>query len=379
MIKSVVTFMSLGMGLVAAQDLRIVKAEYGHDNRYADVTDMVRRASTRGRLDMVVANETFGFDPAPAELKTMRIEYLVNGQPMREEVPENTRLVLPRGSVLGGPGYRDGGRRLRIVSAQYGVGNSMMDVTGALQNQVRDGVLVARVDPNTMGGDPARGRQKMLSVQYEYMGRTYTAQAPDFAELRLPGADVAPMGGGPYDISPGAPVGDLQIISAFYGSRNHRLDVGRAVSAYINGGQLRMRVNNDTMGVDPDRGADKMLRVEYAFNGQRDTVQVNEDNDLVLPRPGIGAVGVIPQQEPGYNNGIQILSAGYGAGNRFVDVTRILQARQDQNGGLRMNVTNDTMGGDPVRGPDKILKVDFQFQGRTLHKEVREGGQLTLP
>lgn len=370
--------MSLGMGIVTAQELRIVKAEYGHDRRYVDVTEILRRASIRGRLDIIVANQTFGIDPAPAEVKTLRVEYFVNGQPMREEVPENSRLLLPRGA---GPGYRDGGRSLRIVSAQYGAGNRVMDVTRLLQNQVRDGFLVTRVDPGVMRGDPARGRQKVLSVEYEYMGQVYRTQAMDFSELRLPDPNVvAPVGGGPYNVGPpvNAPVGDLQIISAFYGSRNHSVDVGRAVAAYVNGGQVRMRINNDTMGVDPDRGADKFLRVEYAFNGQRDTVQVSEENDLVLPRAGIGAVGVIPQS-PAYGNGIVILSAGYGAGNRFADVTRILQGRQAPDGTLRINVTNDTMGGDPVRGPDKTLKVDYQFRGQMLHKEVREGDQLLLP
>ena len=254
----------------------------------------------------------------------------------------------------------------------------MMDVTGLLQSQVRDGFLVTRVDPGAMRGDPARGRQKMLFVEYEYMGRRYQTQAPDFAELRLPEAGAA----GPIDVAPPpAPpmMGDLRIISAFYGSRNHFVDVGRAVAAYVINGQLRMRVNNDTMGVDPDRGADKVLRVEYEFNGQRDSAQVGEDNDLVLPRPGIGAVGVIPPSGGGYGGGIVILSAGYGARDRFVDVTRILQGRQGRDGTLRMNVTNDTMGGDPIPGPDKVLRVDYQFQGRTLHKDVREGDQLVLP
>ncbi len=378
--------MALGMGIVTAQELRIVRAEYGHDRRYVDVTEILRRASMRGRLDIIVSNETFGVDPAPAEVKTLRVEYFVNGQPMREQVPENARLLLPRGMAPmaptgAGPGYRDGGRSLRIVSAQYGAGNRVMDVTRLLQNQVRDGFLVTRVDPGVMRGDPAPGRQKILSVEYEYMGQMYRTQATDFSELRLPEPNVgAPVGGGPYNVGPpvNAPVGDLQIISAFYGSRNHSVDVGRAVAAYVDGGQVRMRINNDTMGVDPDRGAEKFLRVEYAFNGQRDTVQVSEDRDLVLPRAGIGAVGVIPQS-PAYANGIVILSAGYGAGNRYVDVARILQGRQAPDGSLRMNVTNDTMGGDPVRGPDKTLRVDYQFRGQTLHKEVREGDQLTLP
>lgn len=379
-----VTLMSLGMGIAAAQDLRITHAEYGHDRRYADVTEAVRRATFRGRLDIVAANQTFGFDPAPAEVKTLRVEYTVNGQPFREEFPENSRVLLPRGVAPNGPAtgvYPP--RRLRILSAQYGVGDRVADVTELLNRQVRDGVMIMRVDPVVLRVDPMPRRPKVLSVEYEFEGRVYRTQAPDYTELRLPEPNVAAGAGGPgpYDVTPPPPAqsfGDLRVISAFYGSRNHMVDVVRSVAAYVQGGQLRMRVNNDSMGVDPDRGANKILRVEYVFNGQRDSVQVNEDNELVLPRPGISAVGVIPPA-PSYDNGILILSAGYGAANRFVDVTRILQARQAPDGSLQMNVTNDTMGGDPFRGPDKVLKVDYQFQGRNLHKEVREGDRLVLP
>ena len=383
--RAAVTVLAIGTGIVAAQDLRIVKAEYGHDRRWADVTDVLRRASNRGQLDIVVDNNIFGFDPAPAEVKTLRIEYFMNGQQMREEIPEHARLTLPKGGVRSGGGFRENGR-LRILSAQYGAGDRVMDVTSMLQNQIRDGFLVARVDPGAMRGDPARGRQKTLMVEYEYMGRSYRTQAADFTELRLPERGVMAAGGGPFDNAPPiaqpqpvVPAGDLQIISAYYGSRNHYVDVSRAVAAYMNNGQLRMRINNDTMGVDPDRNADKFLRIEYSFNGRRDSVQVGENGDLVLPRPGIGDVGVIPSAPSFGNSGLIILSAGYGARDRFVDVTRILQGRQSQNGALRMNVTNDTMGGDPIPGPDKVLRVDYQIQGRTLHKDIREGDQLVLP
>ena len=111
-----IALMSLATGLAVAQDLRIVKAEYGHDRRYTDVTDILRRATIRGRLDIVVANQTFGFDPAPAEVKTLRIEYVVNGQPMREEAPEKSRLLLPKGAAPIGPasgGYPAEYRRTR--------------------------------------------------------------------------------------------------------------------------------------------------------------------------------------------------------------------------------------------------------------------------
>jgi len=283
-VKTGLVLMSLGAGLAAAQDLRITKAEYGHDTRWADVTDQVRRASRGGRLDMVVGNQTFGMDPAPAEVKSLRIEYFVNGRAMREEVPENTRLLLPHG-----PG----------------------------------------------GGD----------------------RRPEYRE------------------------GGLRILSAQYGSNRNRVDVARQVSAYVRGGELRMRVNNDTMGGDPDRGADKRLRIDYEINGQRDTVEVGEDNDLVLPRPGIGMAPEPPPPppQPAYGGRVTILSAQYGARDRFADVTRILRTRMGRDGRLQLPVGNDTMGGDPAPATPKVLRIEYEIQGRRLHKDVREGDMLVLP
>jgi len=124
-IRGAAALVLLSAGLMAAQNLRIVRAEYGHDTRWTDVTDLVRRASRGGRLDIVVSNQTFGGDPAPAELKALRIEYTLNGRPMQENIPENTRLVLPRG-YEGRQDFRDG---LTIVSAQYGSNRRRVDVS----------------------------------------------------------------------------------------------------------------------------------------------------------------------------------------------------------------------------------------------------------
>ena len=56
-----------------------------------------------------------------------------------------------------------------IVSAQYGEGRNRWDVTGRLRSMVRDGRISTRVDNDSMGGDPARGRRKSLWVTY-YVG-----------------------------------------------------------------------------------------------------------------------------------------------------------------------------------------------------------------
>src|SRR4030095_15550106 len=55
-----------------AQQYQILRAEYGADNRWADVTQQLKRiASSNSTFRM--GNSTFGVDPAPGVVKTLRI------------------------------------------------------------------------------------------------------------------------------------------------------------------------------------------------------------------------------------------------------------------------------------------------------------------
>jgi hypothetical protein len=49
------------------------------------------------------------------------------------------------------------------------------------------------------------------------------------------------------------------------------------------------------------------------------------------------------------------------------------------NGTLDVKVTNDNMGGDPNKGADKSLKVDYTFRGQRKRVVVKEGDRLKLP
>ena len=279
--RAAATLLTLGVAMMTAQELRIERATYGHDTRFADVTEILRHAVREGggRLDIPVSNDFFRMDPAPANPKVLRIEYLVNGQPMREEIPENARLVLPHGM----PPAPMGGR-LRIISAWYGAGDRKMEVTGMLQSMVREGTVVMPVNPDTLQADPARGRPKVLRVEYEYMGQAHRVEVPDFAQLQLP---------------------------------------------------------------------------EPAYMQQAPPL-------MAEPMPGPGGE-------------VRIISAGYGARDRFTDVTNIVRRFRGPDGFIRVKVNNTNLGGDPYIGADKILRIDYEFQGRRMHKELREGDMLTLP
>jgi len=75
---------------------------------------------------------------------------------------------------------------------------------------------------------------------------------------------------------------------------------------------------------------------------------------------------------------LEINKALYGKGGAGNDVTRRLQ-RMIQNNTLDVKVTNDNMGGDPNKGADKTLKVDYTYRGQHQHVVVKEGDRLKLP
>ena len=74
----------------------------------------------------------------------------------------------------------------------------------------------------------------------------------------------------------------------------------------------------------------------------------------------------------------QIIKAVYGKGGLGNDVTRRLQ-RMIQNNTLDVKVNNSNMGGDPNKGADKTLKVDYSYRGQRRQVVVKEGDRLKLP
>src|SRR6202158_1384458 len=76
--------------------------------------------------------------------------------------------------------------------------------------------------------------------------------------------------------------------------------------------------------------------------------------------------------------GLRILGASYGAGNTFVDVSQQLQS-QMQNDRLDIQVSNYTMGGDPLPNEPKILRVTYEWGGVRHQVTVPENQQLSIP
>ncbi len=177
--------------------------------------------------------------------------------------------------------------------------------------------------------------------------------------------------------------------SADYGYGNQRQDVTNIVKRLVNGSDFR--VNNTNMGGDPAVGRDKTLRI-VARNSSSQVRDFYYKEGHTVPawqftggptsgRPGWmpgGPGWSNPEPPPGNGHNLWIVSARWGYGGQWMDVTSRLQGMVNNNR-IYVNVTPETMGGDPIRGTPKELTVTYRHRGRQNSKVVVEGAILALP
>lgn len=348
--------------------LQITRATYGYGDHVRDVTGLISSQVRNNQLSLRVSNDTMGGDPAEGRTKTLTVWYTRGGRPEQTSVREGQILTLgggyPGGGYPGG-GYPGGGYPgtsggLRLLRAEYGVGDRWVDVTQRLNSQISNDRLSVRVTNETMGRDPAEEKVKTLVVWYVYGGRTANVTVNEKSTLNLPGSNPQYQSG-------------LQIMRAQYGADYRFRDVTGLLNSQVQGDRLRIRVTNETMGGDPAQDRPKTLIVSYVYNGEQGRTSVNEKDYLDLPGATSSWAGF-----GGAGGSLQILRALYGEGDRNADVTNRVagQLRGDQ---LNMLVTNDVMGGDPAEGRPKRLKVIYLWQGLRYETNVPEKGTLDLP
>src|SRR6266852_7437675 len=169
-----------------------------------------------------------------------------------------------------GVGAQDEG--WQIVRADYGFRNQRSDVTDILKDLVGRGGVNGRVVVNnqTMGGDPAPGRDKALRIfarnrrqeerEFDYNEggyidvRTFNVRQPDW--------DDRPDnygGRGQEDWN------GLRIIRAYYGVQGRTVNVTEMLRSRVRDGALTLVVTNSALGGDPAIGADKVLIVIYRY------------------------------------------------------------------------------------------------------------------
>ena len=206
-----------------APKLRILTARYGGDNRFNDVRDRLQGLVRDNAVAFKVDNVAMGGDPAVGKDKSLELTYEWNGGVYSASVKEGKSLTLPEAGarpiavappVAAAPAgrgadsdaARSAGNRsvvsapvagreitpigtaggLRIFYARYGAQGQDADVREQLRPLLQGETLRATVGLAAMGSDPAPGVRKMLTVIYEYRGRTYEKAAYDGEALTLP-------------------------------------------------------------------------------------------------------------------------------------------------------------------------------------------------
>ncbi len=182
---------------------QVVKADWGAGNRWMNVTNQVRRLLNSNRVVMV-NNDNMGGDPAYGAIKILRIQATNSrGQSQQFTYNEGSTINASQfynGGGPGGPGYPGnpgfrppnqgypggGNGSLQITRAYYGLNNRTNDVTQLLRGMVRNGTLAVQVNNNNMGGDPAKGGDKVLTVIYRFQGREQTSTVKEGNTLRIP-------------------------------------------------------------------------------------------------------------------------------------------------------------------------------------------------
>jgi hypothetical protein len=197
------------------------------------------------------------------------------------------------------------GESWQVIRADYGYNSLRTDVTDLLTDLISRGGVNGRVAVNnqTMGGDPAVGKDKTLRVfaknrrgeqhEFDYREDSYLDatifsvrrdDADDYRRDRddgrgYPRYDRGDDYGGKYRQD----FRGLAILWGFYGVQGKTIDVTGLLRRMVRDGALTVVVNNSSMGGDPAIGADKMLIVIYRYQGREQAVAIAEDSRLTIP------------------------------------------------------------------------------------------------
>ena len=198
----------------------------------------------------------------------------------------------------------------RITRADYGFKTQRIEVTDILRDLVSRGGVNGRVAINnqTMGGDPAVGRDKSLRIfakNRRNEEREFDVNEGGFVDARFfavreedrddhaPARDDHPRedsdrGDRPrddHDRDRGdrGEARDLVIIRGFYDVQGRTVNVTEQLRGMVRDGALVVWVNNQSFGGDPAIGADKVLIVVYSSRGQEQATAVREGARLVIP------------------------------------------------------------------------------------------------
>ncbi len=201
-----------------------------------------------------------------------------------------TAVILAIGAAIFSTGVGAQDEGWQIVRADYGFKNQRTDVTDILKDLIGRGGVNGRVAVNnqTMGGDPAVGKDKSLRIfarNRRNEEREFNYNEGAFVEARMFNVrrddwDDRPANYGNRDQGEW---NSLKIIRGYYGVQGRTVNVTELLRSRIRDGVLSFVVTNGALGGDPAIGADKLLIVIYRYQGQESATAVREGNTLTIP------------------------------------------------------------------------------------------------
>ncbi|MFN6994277.1 MAG: hypothetical protein ACK4PH_08745 [Aquincola tertiaricarbonis] len=281
---------------------RILQARYGTAERHVDVTDRLRELAREDR-GFKLTNKTFGIDPDPGRVKTLRIHARgSDGRTRTFEYREGSQVDGGRFAGWSGGGWGQGGwnggwsgggsggqqaeGEYEILQARYGTARRNIDVTDRLRELARQDRSF-KMGNKTFGTDPDPGQVKTLRIHARSeRGGTRTFEYREGSVVD--GAMFSGWSGGGWGnggwnggwgggSGGGHQAGELQILSASYGAGSRQADVTQRLQSMVNGRFLELPVSNDVFGYDPAPETPKMLRVTYRdTEGRVRTVTASE-------------------------------------------------------------------------------------------------------
>ena len=101
-------------------------------------------------------------------------EILQNSRSLNQRVATLTTKRTPEASLL------------KVIAAQYGAEGKFYEVTDLLNASVVNDRLELFILNHTLGGDPAFGKEKELTVEYWYSGKRLSKTVKEGEKLMLP-------------------------------------------------------------------------------------------------------------------------------------------------------------------------------------------------
>lgn len=261
---ALVAFAAFGQAALLAGSFEIVKAEYGADDKWSDVTQAVKSAVSGDKLSIEASNENFG-DPIEGVEKTLKATVKYNGKTVAVKAKERETLVVDSASL----DKAVSASKVQVVKAEYGAGETWKDVTDIAKPKLEaDGKVEAS---NSVFGDPLPGAGKTLKVLVKIDGKEVSLSADENATLSL---DQAAQ-------KPAAAARKLEVVKAEYGADGKWSDVTAKVQSLVDGGASSVGATNDNFG-DPNEGVEKTLKIKYKFEGKELEKSATENEEVKL-------------------------------------------------------------------------------------------------